>query len=219
MSDFALPEWNFTFDGIDKSTQAYYKYDDDQFRYAAYVPGIRFYAGAGANVIAEYHKAYFNKEWDGFHGFYYLPPEKATGHAMAAVSGNVAHIGFNVFTAYNQKAYVAHKKLVKKCLDALGFEPFVTTDLPSTARVTLTESDENILLHVKVTYAEARGSGLTIEEHVKYPAGAKVHVNGRFADAMIIPSKEKADAVIGEDGIDITLPQIEGYMCIALKKA
>nr|MBQ4317556.1 hypothetical protein [Clostridia bacterium] len=219
MSDFALPEWNFTFDGIDKSTQAYYKYDDDQFRYAAYVPGIRFYAGAGANVIAEYHKAYFNKEWDGFHGFYYMPPEKATGHAMAAVSGNIAHIGFNVFTAYNQKAYVAHKKLVKKCLDALGFEPFVTTDLPSTARVTLTESDENILLHVKVTYAEARGSGLTIEEHVKYPAGAKVHVNGRFADAMIIPSCEKADAVIGEDGIDITLPQIEGYMCLALKKA
>nr|MBQ4319116.1 hypothetical protein [Clostridia bacterium] len=216
---FALPEWNFTFDGIDTSTQAFYKYDDENFRYAAYVPGIKMYAGAGASVIAEYHKAYFNKEWDGFHGFYYLPPEKATGHAMAAVSGKVAHIAFNVFTAYTQKAYVAHKQLVRKCLDAIGFVPTVRTDLPSTSRVTLTESPENILLHVKVTYAESRGQGLTIEEHVKYPAGAKVHVDGKFADAVIIPSGEKADAVIEDGGVSITLPQINGYMCIALKKA
>ena len=102
------------------------------------------YAGENNNVIAEYHKAYFKKEWDGFHGFYYLPPEKATGHAMAAVNGRVAHIAFNVFTAYNKTAYTEHKKLVKKCLDAIGFKPTVTTDLPSTSRVTLTETSENI---------------------------------------------------------------------------
>lgn len=89
---------------------------------------------------------------------------------MAVVNEKVAHIAFNVFEAYNQKAYVEHKKLVKKCLDRIGFNSTVTTDLPSTSRVTLTESDENILLHVKVTYAESRGLGLTIEEHVKYPA-------------------------------------------------
>jgi len=216
---FALPEWNFTFDGIDTNTQAFYKYDDEDFRYAAYNPGIKMYAGAGSTVLAEYHKAYFNKVWDGFHGFYYLPPEKATGHAMAAVNGKVAHIAFNVFTAYVQKAYIAHKQLVKKCLDAIGFEPRVTTDLPSTSRVTITSNETDDILHVKVTYAENRGQALTIEEHVKYPAGAVVTVKGKYTDAVIIPSGKKADAWIGEDEIKITLPQIEGYMALALKRA
>jgi len=217
-TDFALPEYKFTFAGIDTSTQAYYKYDDDQFRYAVYVPGIKFYPGADSHVIAEYYKAYFNREWDGFHGFFYLPPEKATGHAMAAVSGKIAHIGFNVFTAYNQNAYIAHKKLVRKCLDAIGFEPTISTDLPSTSRVTITSNPTDDILHVKVTYAESRGQALTIEEHVKYPAGAKVTVKGKYTNAVIIPSGEKADAVIGEDEITITLPQIEGYMALALTR-
>lgn len=215
---FALPQWDFTLDEVDTSSQAFYKYEDDQFRYAAYVLGVKFFAKDGAKVIAKYHKAYFNKEWDGFHGFYYLPPEKETGHAMAAVSGKVAHIGFKVFEAYNQKSYVAHKLLVKKCLDAIGFEPNIVTDLPSTARVTLTETKENVLLHVKVTYAENRGESMCIEEHVKYPAGAVVKVAGTYTDATLIPGGEKAQATICGDYTEITLGQIDGYCCIALKK-
>lgn len=216
---FALPEWNFKFDCMDTDSQAFYKYDGDQFRYAVYRPGIKMYAGEGAKVIAEYHKAYFNREWDGFHGYYYMPPEKATGHAMAAVNGKVAHIAFNIFDSYNKKCYVAHKELFKKCLNEIGFVPTIETDLPSTSRVTLTETEENVLFHVKVTYADRRGDGLCIEEHNKYPAGAKVTVKGKFAGAMVVPTKEKVDAVITDDAITLTLPQIDGYMCVALKKA
>lgn len=216
---FALPEWNFTFDGIDTDTQAFYKYGDDQFRYAVYHPGIKMYAGEGTKVIAERYKSYFNKEWDGFHGFYYMPPEKATGHAMAAVNGKIAHIAFNTFITYNRSSYVEHKKLVKRCLDEIGFVPTMETDLPSTARMTMTETADEILLHVKVTHAENRGPNLCIEEHTKYPAGATVKVRGKFTDAVIIPSGEKADAVVGEDAVTVTLPQINGYLCIALKKA
>lgn len=216
---FALPHWNFTLDEIDSSTQAYYKYDDDPFRYAVYVPGVRFFANEGASVIADYHKAYFNREWDGFHGYFYLPPEQPTGHAMAAASGKVAHIGFQVFDAYNQKAYVAHKHLVKKCLDAIGFTPNVTTDLPSTARITLTETPEQMLVHTKVTFAENRGKTMCIEEHVKYPAGAVVKIAGRYTDAVLLPSEEKVSATFHADHTEITLGQIDGYCCIALTKA
>jgi len=218
-NSFALPQWDFTFEGIDTSAQAFYKYADDSFRYAVYVPGILMHAGENAEVIAEYYKPYFNKGWDGFHSNRYMPPEKATGHAMAAVSGRVAHIAFNVFTVYNQSAYIAHKKLVKKCLDAIGFEPTVTTDLPSTARVTLTETYENILLHIKVDFAEVRGESVTIEEHTRYPSGAVIKINGSFDGAAILPTEEKADAVFEDNSVSITLPEINGYVCIALHKA
>jgi len=218
---FALDAWNgFESDGIDTSTQAFYKYTDgDGFRYAAYTPGIMMNAGEGSEVIAEYHKAYFNKEWDGFHGFYYLPPEKATGHAMAVKYRNVAHIAFKVFTAYYDKAYVEHKNLVKRCIDALGFVPSFTCEgLHSTARVTLTQTDENLLLHVKTTVPDNRGKTDVIEEHTRWPAGAVVKLSGSFDDAVIIPSEEKADAKFDDGSVTVTLPEINGYICIALHK-
>lgn len=216
--EFALCEYDFKVDEIDTSSQAFYKYPNDDFRYATYVQGIKMSAGKSAKIIAEYHKAYFNRVWDGFHGFYYLPPEKWTGQAMALVSGKVCHIAFNLFTAYNQKAYVEHKKLFKKCLEEIGFVPTISTDLPSTARVTLTETSENLLLHIKTTFAEARGGAPTIEERIKYPAGAKISILGRFKNATIVPCNEKVDAVISDDKIEIVLPEIDGYLCIALKK-
>ena len=216
---FALPQWSFTYDGADTSSQAFYTVEGDSFRYGVYVPGIKMFAGPGAQSLAQYHKAYFNKEYDGFYYGFYMPPEKATGHSMAAVNGKVAHIAFNVFDAYHQYAYKAHKNLVKKCLDAIGFVPTVETDLPSTARVTLTESAENVLVHAKTTFAEMRGKALCIEDHVKYPAGATVKVRGQFTDAVILPGGQKANASFDADGVTLSLPQIDGYVCVALKKA
>ena len=71
---------------------------------------------------------------------------------------------------------------------------------------------------MKVTYAENRGESMCIEEHVKYPAGAVVKVAGTYTDATLIPGGEKAQATICGDYTEITLGQIDGYCCIALKK-
>lgn len=59
--EFALPQWNFQVDGMDASSQAFYKYEEESFRYAVYVPGIKMYTGTDSKVIAKYYKAYFNK--------------------------------------------------------------------------------------------------------------------------------------------------------------
>ncbi len=222
---FALPEWNFEVEGIDTSSCPYYKCrGGDPFRYAGYNAGILMKAYEGAEVFADYYKAYFNRVFDGFHGNAYLPPEKPTGHVMAARIGNVAHIAFKAFEAYNQKAYVAHKLLVKRVIESLGFVPSYTTEvLPSTSRVTLTETDKHMLVHVKVDCPERRGMVDVIEEHTRFPAGGIVRVDGCYDGGVILPddlgdSAVPADVTYDERGAVIRLPEITGYLCVALQK-
>lgn len=219
-NEYALPEWDFKVDSLDDSSQAFYKYADsnDEFRYGAYYPAIKIFPSENSKIIAEYYNSYCNKVWDGFHGYFYMPPEKATGHAAAVMKNNVCHISFNVFKAYYENAYTEHKILVKKCLDELGYKSQLTTDLPSYARATITETDKHLLVHVKSTFAEMRGRLITIEEHVKHPAGSTITIEGEYKNAYVPLTGEKIKSEIIGGKTIITLPELNGYLLIAFDK-
>ena len=148
---FAMEEWNFDFNGLDTSNSSYFKMREEKhenigrMRWAMYSHGILIKPKEGTEVIADYIKPYFNRHWDGFHGYFYTPPEKETGHAAIARSGNIYHICFKVFDAYYDTAMLSHKAIVKYCLERLLPEPaFKSRGLPSTSRVTLTEKEKTI---------------------------------------------------------------------------
>ncbi len=217
-NEFAISQCDFTVESLDDSTQAYYKYLDDDFCYGTYNQGVLLNPSKGSKVIAEYQKAYFNRVWDGSHGYFYLPPEKPTGHAAAVVKNGICHICFKVFKAYYEKAYTEHKILVEKCLNELGFKPSLTTDLPSYARATITETDKRLLVHVKTTFAEMRGRLITIEEHVKHPAGSTVTIDGEYKNAYSPLTGEGVVSRVENGKTIITLPELNGYLLIAFDK-
>lgn len=222
---FALPQWDFRFAGLDASNSSYFRIacaGDPKLADMEY----NMYSDSGVlmkggRVLAQYVKAYFDKHWDGFHGYFYLPPERETEYAAAALSGcgNVCHISFEVFRSYFKGAAYANKALVKKCLDILLPDPLIRTrGVPSTARVTATGCDEYTLLHTKVTYPEVRGRMNIIEEHAVLEAGASVFVRGSYGEARALPGQEPV--AISEAGgyTEVKLPRIVGYQAILLKK-
>ena len=134
------------------------------------------------------------------------------------VCGAVGHICFNVFTAHNLVAIKEHKLLVKQLIDELLPEMLIKTKkLPSTARVTLTGTDDYSLLHVKVTYPETRGKFTVVEDHVTQPAGAVVSVRGEYESFLLLPSETPVESKIENGRTIITLPQITGYDMFLLK--
>lgn len=222
---FALPDWDFKFDGVDPSNASYYHIADNtdpkvsDMDYGAYSDtGVLI---RGSDVLARYVKSYFDRHWDGFHGYFYTPPERETGHAAAAVSarGNVCHISFSIFRSYYENAPYAHKALVAQCLERLLPDPLIKTrGIPSTARVTATGRDGYALLHVKATYPEVRGRMNIIEEHASLRAGAEVLIRGDYASARTLPGEEPV-AVSREEGYTrVTLPEITGYATVLLEK-
>ncbi len=223
---FVLPEWDFEFAGIDQSNASYFHMaanddpkvsDMDYSMYSA--SGTLFKAD---RVLAKYVKAYFERHWDGFHGYCYTPPECETQYAAAAVNkaGSICHISFEVFRSYYETASYACKALVRQCLSLLLPEPLLKTEgVPSTARVTLTACSEYVLLHTKVTFPEVRGKMNIIEEHVVLPEGALVLVKGRFKSACTLPGLEAVAIEETADGYtQVRLPEVVGYRMIRLEK-
>lgn len=220
---FALPQWDFEFEGLDSSNSSYYHIinnDDPKVSDMDYC----MYSGSGTLIKADralalYVKAYFDRQWDGFHGYFYTPPEKETGHAAATLNreGNVCHISFEIFNAYFNGAAYAAKALVQKCLSLLLPDPLIRTEgVPSTARVTATGRGEYTLLHVKVTYPETRGRINVIEEHNVLKAGAVVYLKGEYESARALPEKTPVAMAMENGYAKITLPEITGYKMFQL---
>jgi hypothetical protein len=225
-SGFALPDWDFEFVSVDKSNASYFHIVDpgdmkvSDMDYSMYSDSGTLFKGV--RVLAKYVKAYFDKHWDGFHGYFYTPPEKETDFAAAAISSNgrVCHIAFEIFRSYYKSAAYANKALVKKCLALLLPDPLLRTEgIPSTARVTATGNSDYVLLHVKVTYPEVRGKMNIIEEHAVLEAGAAVYIRGAFVSACTLPEKERVDIEGVAGGYTrVLLPRIVGYKMLLLRK-
>ncbi|HCS73369.1 MAG TPA: hypothetical protein DIW17_05785, partial [Clostridiales bacterium] len=222
---FAMEQWKFKYEGLDQSNSSYFRMRKDNcddignMRWAMYSHGILMSSTEESETIAEYIKPYFNRHWDGFHGYYYTPPEKATGQAAISRSGNVHHICFKVFDAYYNTAMISHKGIVKYCLERLLKEPVLKCkSIPSTARLTLTEKEKTVQLHVKATFPEVRGKMNIIEEHQVIPSGAEVSVKGNYKNAYLVPGKEQVSIVQNDDYTVVNLPEVVGYAMIALEK-
>ena len=222
--EFSLPEYDAVINGSDSSNSPYFTFinlpeGSADMPWSMYEEGICMTSNKSENVRAKYIKPYFNKKWDGLHGYFYCPPEKETEHAAAIYSGNVAHICFRIFEAYYNTCLREHKLLVKQLVDELLPKPLLKTQsgIPSTARVTVTGTDDYTLLHVKSTFPEPRGKMDIIEEHVILKEGAVVSVRGKYNSVYLLPNETPVKSVYENGYTTITLPEINGYEMFLLK--
>ena len=221
---FALKELDFVdFVGVDNTKTAYYQPLGDSSDglpvRSMYESGILMTAKNPDDVSAKYVKPYFDRHWDGEHGYYYTPPTKEAPYDAVVGHGAIQLISFDVFASYNQYASVFHKKLVKDCLEKLLPDNNIKAEeLPSYARATLTGTDAYNLLHVKVTYPEARGGASAIEEHNILPAGRKIKVKGNYKKVMLLPEQTELAFQTDNGYVEFTLPEITGYQMFCLEK-
>jgi len=221
---FELDAWNMEYEGPDPWNSSYFKMrvdtdgDIPDMPCAIYNQGIFIQTREGVHSIADYYQPYFNRHWDGFHGYFYTPPEKYAGRPAIAKSGNVVQICFNIFTAYYQYAMPAHKYVIKYCLKELLHEPVIKCEnIPSTARVTVTEKDNLRMIHVKLTHPEQRGRYNVIEERPVLTNGV-VKLKGESVKSVYIaPNKEPLDYEIIDGYICIRLPEINGYIMVVVE--
>lgn len=223
-TEFALKQWKFQYEGTDNSNSSYFRMKKGieskvaDMSWAMYSHGILMKPTEETEVIAGYIKPYFNRHWDGFHGYFYTPPEKETEYTAAAIADNVCHICFKVFKAYYKGAMYSHKALVAYFLEKLIAEPLVKCErIPSTSRINLTRRENMMLLHVKTTYPEVRGRMDIIEEHSILSAGAVVSVKGKFSRVYTAPDICPLQFEVVDNYTNIVLPQVNGYVMVVLE--
>ena len=206
--------WNYISDfKKDTNTDGFYEWNGEV--YGQYAPAIKMQS---PNSISDYVEPYFNKGFDGLHGYFYIPPKEKQGYCAVAMYEKSAHICFNIFEAYMQNGAHFHKALVKDILDKLLPDRLIDgSTLPVYTRATRFDGSHN-LLYIKATFPEAKKTKGYIEDVVAIPAGKKVSVSGNFKKVYTLPDMQEVKCETNGNKTEITLPQIDGFIPLLLKE-
>ncbi len=180
-----------------------------------YICGIKMKSGSS---LYDYVEPYFNKHYDGYHGYFYIPPKDKSGYSAVALGERSAHICFNIFSSYAANFAECHKALVGELIDRLMGGRLIMTDLPVFTRASLMCGDGYSLLHVKTDYPEHRGQRGVIEEHLPLAEGFTVSVLGEYRSVKALPEYEELDSRIDCGRTVIKTPRITGYKCFVFEK-
>jgi hypothetical protein len=224
---FALDAWNLTYEGQDPWNASFLKLREKEsmpdlpdMPHAIHNQAIRMQLKPGAQPIADYIQPYFNRQWDGFHGSFYTPPDRADGRPALARSGNIFQFCFDLFTDYAEQAMAPHRQFLHYCLKQLLPDPLLKFEnLPSTARLTLTQKKNLRMIHLKLTHPETRAAGrYGIIEDLPILHGAAVSLKTDAAKSVYLaPSLTRLPFDSHNGYIRIPLPPVEGYAMIVVE--
>ncbi len=187
-----------------------------------YQRGAQFEALDGTEVLAEIVAPYYNRHWDGEHGFVYLPPDRPTGEPFVTQRGQVAHISHPAFTAYHLDAQVPVRQLLANVLDRLLPEPLVRAPgLPSFGRATVTAQANRRMLHLLSYVPEKRGPNTDmIEEPIELRnVEVSLRANGREPSSVYLAPDRVERPWEHRDGyVHVTVPEMSGYAMVVFEE-
>lgn len=122
----------------------------------------------GAEVLAEIGPSYFNRSYKHFSSHQHAPDDPAAASLGAAVTikGGIGYIAYPIFSMYHAMGQPLYKYLVRGLIDRLLPSRAIVTDLPSSARATLTQQPEQNrhILHLLYGAPQIRGKGVPNNE-------------------------------------------------------
>jgi hypothetical protein len=115
-------------------------------------------------LLGEVYDPYFNRTYEHFCSHQHTPytPEPS-GFAAGVRNGSIVYLAHPVFTLYYAYGAVTYKSFITKVIDTLlGDEKRLTTNMPSTARVSLMKQpgENRHVLHLLYANTITRGAAM-----------------------------------------------------------
>ncbi|MGD9519573.1 MAG: alpha-amylase family protein [Armatimonadota bacterium] len=226
--DFVLSEWGVKLEGESPHDPAYIVVGPEisegvpDMPITLYQPGTTIAAIEGTQVLAGIVAPYYNRHWDGEHGFVYLPPDKATGEPALTLCGNVAHASHPLFASYYHDAQVPMRQVVANLLGRLLPNPVVRTKgLPSFGRVTVTNQQGRRMVHLLSYVPERRGPTMDmIEEPIEVrDVTVALRVDGREPRKVYLaPTGQELEFGLADGYVSTRVPVVPGYALVVFEE-
>ena len=132
-----------------------------------YLPSQRIKV-TGGESLGSVFDPYFNRDFRHFCSHQHAPPKtEPSGYDVGVSQGAILYLAHPVFSIYGAMGAVAYKEYAVKALRRLlAADATVQTNLPSTARLTLTEQAEQdrCVLHLLYANTVQRGSAVKLSD-------------------------------------------------------
>ena len=185
-----------------------------------YSSGIDVLPLEGTNAEAYLVKPYQNITWDGIYAITYNPPQEVTEKPALTINDSVAHFSHRIFTGYFEKASVELRKLFSNVLNSFHSESVLKTkNLPTFARIFVTEQPGRRMVHILSYIPEMRGKTPIIEEGIEIN-NIKIMLrdkNKTLKNVYSAPQKTELSFQHADDYVEVIIPKCKGYSLIVFE--
>ncbi len=173
-------------------------------------------------IVAYMQNPYFNRTLEHFCSHAHAPNNPEEGFSGAVINGNIAYIGWNIFTAYANHGHLCFKELFTYILKKMmGNDTTVFTDVPDRAVVTYTrqEAEKRNILHLLFAHTTVRGRNTeVIEDTVPlYNVKCSVKCDNEPSNITLVPSGEKLVFEYTDGRAEFTVPKVDIHQMVQVK--
>ena len=165
---------------------------------------------------------YFNRTAEHFCSHMHAPNNPEESFPAVAVKGNVAYIGWDIFTAYARRGHLCFKELFTHILKKMMNGKFtVSAQLPDRAVVTYMrqEKEKRNILHLLFAHTTVRGEKTeVIEDTVPlYNVKCSVRCASKPSEIKLVPSDEKLDFEFNNGVAEFVVPKVDIHQMVAIE--
>jgi hypothetical protein len=184
-----------------------------------YLPGVRVTPASGSETLAKVVEPYFNRSWRHFSSHFQTPPDKISKYAAAVQKGNVAYVGYPVFTAFAQNGNVPYRLLVRNILERLLPEPLLRVKSPTSTETSVCRQGKRTIVHVLHYSPERRTEKLDLIEDIvplfEVPLSLKLPKAPKKVYTAPNGTKVAFEYLAGR--VNLRVPEIRGHAMVVFE--
>ena len=188
-----------------------------------YVMCCKFYKFDTDNnsAVALMQNPYFNRTYEHFCSHAHTPNNPEQSFTGAFINGNVAYIGWNIFTAYAEHGHICFKELFSEIISRMiGNDLTVRVNIPDRAVVTYTrqENEKRNILHLLFAHTTVRGKSTEVIEDTVPLFNIKCSVKCANKPSKIatVPDGTELDFTYTDGYAEFTVPKLDIHQMIEI---
>lgn len=172
-------------------------------------------------IVAYMQNPYFNRTLEHFCSHMHAPNNPDETFPAAVINGNVAYIGWDLFSGYGIYGHLCFKELFTHIINKLmGDETTVYADVPDKAVVTYTrqEAENRNILHLLFAHTTLRGTKTeVIEDTVPlYNVKCSVKCEAKPSSITLVPSGKELDFEYINGRAEFTVPEVNIHQMVEI---
>ncbi len=172
-------------------------------------------------IAAYMQNPYFNRTQEHFCSHMHAPNNPEETFPAAVIKGNVAYIGWDIFTAYAKLGHLCFKELFTYVAEKMiGSELTVRAEMPDRGVMTYTrqEEEKRSILHLLFAHTTVRGTKTeVIEDTVPlYNVRCSAKCENTPSRIALVPSNEELSFEYNNGIVEFTVPKVDIHQMIAI---